>query len=418
MPLLETKLFVPRPRPALVQRPRLHDLLDRGVASRLTLVSTPAGFGKTTVLAEWLAAGERKVAWLSLDRGDNDAATFWTYVIAALRTVVPDVGAIELALMQGPQPPPIEGVLTTVLNDLGALSEDVVLVLDDYHVIDASDVQDAMGFLLDHLPPRLHVVIATRADPAMPLARLRARGELVEIRAADLRFTPDEATAYLTQAMGLPLTMQDVSALENRTEGWIAALQLAALSMAGRDDVAGFIAGFTGDDRYIVDYLVEEVLNRQPHQVKTFLLRTSVLARLNGPLSDAVTGQEGGKAMLETLDRGNLFLVPLDDQRQWYRYHHLFADVLQARLLDEQPDIVPELHQRASAWFEQLGERPRPLITRWPPRTSDAQRTWSRRRRPSCAGSGGRRRYAAGWKSSPKSCSRRARCSAWTTSGH
>jgi len=356
IPLLETKFFVPRPRPALVSRPRLHELLDHGVASKLTLVSTPAGFGKTTLLAEWLASAEGKTAWLSLDRGDNDATTFWTYVIAALRTVVPDVGAIELALMQEPQPPPIEGVLTTLINDLGTVSDDVVLVLDDYHVIDASDVQDAMAFLLDHLPPQLHVVFATRSDPVLPLARLRTRGELVEIRAADLRFTPDEATSYLTNVMGLPLTEQDVSALENRTEGWIAALQLAALSMVGRDDVAGFIAGFTGDDRYIVDYLVEEVLNRQPDQVTTFLLQTSVLERLNGPLCDTVTGQEAGKAMLETLDRENLFLVPLDDQRQWYRYHHLFADVLHARLLDEQPDMVPELHRRASAWHEQFGE--------------------------------------------------------------
>jgi len=356
IPLLETKFFVPRPRPALVSRPRLQERLDRGVASKLTLVSTPAGFGKTTLLATWLAADERKTAWLSLDRGDNDATTFWTYVIAALRTVVPDVGEVELALMQEPQPPPIEGVLTTLINDLGTISDDVVLVLDDFHLIDASDVQDAMAFLLDHLPPQLHVVIATRADPALPLARFRSRGELVELRAADLRFTSGEATSYLTTAMGLPLTEQDVSALENRTEGWIAALQLAALSMVGRDDVAGFIAGFTGDDRYIVDYLVEEVLHRQPDLVTTFLLQTSVLDRLSGPLCDAVTGQQGGKAMLESLDRENLFLVPLDDQRQWYRYHHLFADVLHARLLDEQPDIVPELHRRASAWHEQFGE--------------------------------------------------------------
>ena len=231
-----------------------------------------------------------------------------------------------------------------------------MLVLDDYHVIDARDVQDGMAFLLDHLPPRLHLVIASRADPALPLARLRARGELVEIRAADLRFTPDEAAAYLNEVMGLELTAQDVAALEGRTEGWIAALQLAALSMQGRDDVAGFIAGFAGDDRYIVDYLVEEVLQRQPDHVRTFLLQTSILDRLSGPLCDAVTGQDGGKAMLEALDRGNLFLVPLDDRRQWYRYHHLFADVLQARLLDEQPDQVPDLHRRASAWYEQNGE--------------------------------------------------------------
>jgi LuxR family transcriptional regulator, maltose regulon positive regulatory protein len=231
-------------------------------------------------------------------------------------------------------------------------------VLDDYHVIDAREVQDGMAFLLDHLPSQLHVVIASRADPAFPLARLRARGELAEIRAADLRFTPDEAAAYLNVAMGLQLTASDVAALEGRTEGWIAALQLAALSMQGRDDAAAFIAGFAGDDRYVVDYLAEEVLQRQSGQVQVFLLQTSILGRLSGPLCDAVTGQADGKAMLEALDRGNLFLVPLDDRRRWYRYHHLFADVLQARLLDEQPGQVQELHRRASDWYERNGEQP------------------------------------------------------------
>jgi LuxR family maltose regulon positive regulatory protein len=326
------------------------------------LISAPAGFGKTTLLTEWLAArpagpaDERLAAWLSLDRADNDPASFWTYVIAALQTVAPGVGESALTLLQAPQPPPIETVLTVLLNDLGAITGDIVLVLDDYHVIDARDVQDAMAFLLDHLPPRLHVVIASRTDPALPLARLRARGELVETRAAELRFTPDEAAAYLNEMMGLELTARDVAALEGRTEGWIAALQLAALSMQGRDDVAGFIAGFTGDDRYVVDYLAEEVLQRQSDRVQTFLLQTSILSRLSGPLCDAVTGQGGGKAMLGALDRGNLFLVPLDDRRRWYRYHHLFADVLQARLLDEQPDQVPDLHRRASAWYQQNGE--------------------------------------------------------------
>ena len=247
-------------------------------------------------------------------------------------------------------------MLTVLLNDLGGLTADIVLVLDDYHVVDARQVQDGMAFLLDHLPAGLHVVIASRTDPALPLARLRARGELAEIRAAELRFTPDEAAAYLNEMMGLRLTARDVAALEGRTEGWIAALQLAALSMQGRDDVAGFIAGFAGDDRYVVDYLAEEVLQRQSDRVQAFLLQTSILGRLSGPLCDAVTGQDGGKAMLETLDRGNLFLVPLDDRRRWYRYHHLFADVLQARLLDEQPGQVPDLHRRASAWYEQNGE--------------------------------------------------------------
>ena len=360
--LLETKFYIPRSRRDLVPRPRLSERLDRGTALKLMLVSAPAGFGKTTLLTEWLAAGpagpagERLAAWLSLDRADNDPASFWTYVIAALRTVASGVGESALALLQAPRSPPIETVLTALLNDLGAVAGDIVLVLDDYHVIDARDVQDAMGFLLDHLPPQLHVVIAGRADPALPLARLRGRGELAEIRAAGLRFTPDEAAAYLNEMMGLQLTARDVAALEGRTEGWIAALQLAALSMQGRDDVAGFIAGFAGDDRYVVDYLAEEVLQRQPERVQAFLLQTSIFGRLSGPLCDAVTGQDGGKAMLAALDRGNLFLVPLDDRRRWYRYHHLFADVLQARLLDEQPGQVPDLHRRASAWYQQNGE--------------------------------------------------------------
>jgi LuxR family transcriptional regulator, maltose regulon positive regulatory protein len=360
--LLETKLYVPRSRRGLVLRPRLSERLDRGAASKLVLVSAPAGFGKTTLLTEWLAArpaalaGERPAAWLSLDRGDNDPASFWAYVIAALRTVASGVGESALALLDAPRPPPIETVLTTLLNDLGAAAGEIVLVFDDYHVIEARDVQDGIAFLLDHLPPRLHVVIASRTDPALPLARLRVRGELAEIRAAELRFTADEAAAYLNETMGLQLTARDVAALEGRTEGWIAALQLAALSMQGRDDVAGFIAGFAGDDRYVVDYLAEEVLARQPDRVQAFLLQTSILSRLSGPLCDAVTGQGGGKAMLEALDRGNLFLVSLDDRRRWYRYHHLFADVLQARLLDEQPGQVPDLHRRASEWYEQNGE--------------------------------------------------------------
>ena len=357
-PLLETKLHIPRRRQGLVARPRLVDRLSRGAESALTLVSAPAGFGKTTLLADWLAtvvADGRGAAWLSLDQRDNDPALFWTYLIAALKTAVPGLGGSALSLLESPQPP-MEVVLATLLNDLSAISNDVVMVLDDYHVIDARDVLDGMAFLLEHLPPQIHLVIASRADPALPLARLRGRGELVEIRAADLRFTPEEAAAYLNGVMGLGLTAEDVTALEGRTEGWIAALQLAALSMRGRDDVAGFIAGFAGDDRYIVDYLVEEVLQRQSDHVRHFLLQTSILDRLSGPLCDAVTGRDGGKAMLEALDRGNLFLVPLDDRRQWYRYHQLFADVLQAHLLDEQPDDVPELHRRASAWYEQNGE--------------------------------------------------------------
>jgi LuxR family transcriptional regulator, maltose regulon positive regulatory protein len=356
-PLLETKLHVPRRRGGLVARPRLVERLGVGEPA-LRLVSAPAGFGKTTLLAQWLAtvsAGGRRVAWLSLDKSDNDPVVFWTYVVAALQRAAPGVGGPALTLLQAPQPP-MEAVLATLLNELSASSDEVVLVLDDYHLIDAREVQDAMAFWVEHLPPQLQLVIAGRADPALPLARLRGRGQLLELRAAELRFTAQEAAAYLNEAMGLALTAGDVAALEGRTEGWIAALQLAALSLQGRDDVAGFIAGFAGDDRYIVDYLAEEVLARQPEQVQRFLLQTSVLDRLCGPLCDAVTGQDDAKAMLAALERGNLFLVPLDDRRGWYRYHQLFADVLRARLLDEQPDQVPALHARASAWYEQHGQ--------------------------------------------------------------
>jgi LuxR family maltose regulon positive regulatory protein len=360
-PLLETKLFFPRPRSGLVPRPRLRERLQRGLASKLMLVSAPAGFGKTTLLVDWMASvsapGGISTAWLSLDAGDNDPTAFWTYVVTALRTAVPGIGADALGLLDDPQPPPMQLVITTLLNDLAGADVDVVLLLDDYHVIDSLEVQTGMEFLLDHLPVRVHVAISSRADPALPLPRLRARGDLVEVRAADLRFTPGEAAAYLNGAMGLGLTVEDVEALEGRTEGWIAALQLAALSMAGREDVATFIAGFAGDDRYVVDYLVEEVLQRQPESVQSFLLQTSVLDRMTGSLCDALTQHDGGRAMLEALDRDNLFLVPLDDRRQWYRYHHLFAEVLQARLLFEQPERVPQLHLLASKWFAQNGDR-------------------------------------------------------------
>jgi LuxR family transcriptional regulator, maltose regulon positive regulatory protein len=358
--LLETKLFVPMGRRALVGRPRLSERLNAGAQSKLTLVSAPAGFGKTTLLAEWLAAApaqERSAAWVSLDQTDNHAASFWSYIVAALQRVEPGVATNAISLLQSSQPPPTEAILAALLNEFSAISHDVVLVLDDYHLIDARDIHSGMLFLLDHLPPRMHLVIASRADPVLPLARLRARGELLEIRAADLRFTPDEAAAYLNEVMGLHLTAQDVGALEARTEGWIAALQLAALSMQGRDDVASFIAGFAGDDRYIVDYLVEEVLQIQPADVRNFLLQTSILDRLSGPLCDAVTGQAGGKAMLEALDRANLFVIPLDDRRRWYRYHHLFAGVVHTRLTDEQPDAIPDLHRRASEWYEHNGEQ-------------------------------------------------------------
>jgi LuxR family maltose regulon positive regulatory protein len=359
-PLLETKFHVPTRRRGLVARFRLNERLRRADESALTLVSAPAGFGKTTLLTDWLTtarADGRATAWLSLDHSDNDPALFWAYFIAALKTAAPAVGEGALALLSSTESP-TEAFVVTLLNDLAAVSDDVVVILDDYHVIEEPDIRDGMAYLVEHLPPQIRLVIASRADPALPLARLRARRELVEIRAADLRFTLDEAAAYLNEVMGLELTPADVAALEGRTEGWIVALQLAALSMQGRDDVAGFIAGFAGDDRYIVDYLVGEVLQRQPEHVQSFLLQTSILSRLNGALCDAVTGQDGGRPMLEALDRGNLFLVPLDDRRLWYRYHHLFAEVLRARLLDEQPNQVNELHRRASDWCARNGDQP------------------------------------------------------------
>ncbi len=357
-PLLETKLYVPRWHPGQVSRPRLIERLDQGTERKLTLVSAPAGFGKTTLLAEWLAsfsASRRPAAWVSLDQSDNDPARFWAYFITALQKVKSEVGGNALSLLHSPQPPPIESVLTTLINEINAIEDDFALILDDFHVIDAQPIHDGITFLIDHLPPQMHLLIASRSDPPLPLARLRGRGELTELRAADLRFTPDEAAAFLKEVMGLDLSSGDVAALETRTEGWIAGLQLAALSMRGREDVPGFIRAFAGDDRYIVDYLVEEVLQRQPERVRSFLLQTSVLDRLSGPLCDAVTDREDSKVLLETLERGNLFVVPLDDKRHWYRYHHLFADVLHAHSMEEQPDQIPIRHRRASEWFEQNG---------------------------------------------------------------
>jgi len=358
-PLLETKFYAPRWRPGSVARPRLLARLDRGTHVRLTLVSAPAGFGKTALLAEWLASAEahgRRVAWLSLDRGDSQPASFWTYLVTALRQVEPNIGSGTLALLQAPQSVGTEQLLGGLVNELAALPHELIVVLEDYHLVESSHVHEGVAFLLDHLPPTVHVVITSRADPPLPLARFRARGDLIEIRASDLRFTAEEAAVFLKDAMGLTLSTQDVARLETRAEGWIAGLQLAALSMQGRDDVEEFIAAFTGNDRYIVDYLVEEVLERQPDDIRRFLLATSILERLSGPLCDVVTGIEGSTALLAGLERSNLFVVPLDDRREWYRYHHLFADVLQAHLRKEQAAQVAVLHQRASAWFEQQGE--------------------------------------------------------------
>jgi LuxR family maltose regulon positive regulatory protein len=352
-PVIATKLYAPPHRPGLVARRRVLDLLKRAPEARLTLVSAPAGFGKTTLLAEWLedsAGPDRAVAWLSLDPADAAPASFWTYVVTALQRAVPGVGSEAIELVAS-TPVPAEFLLTGVVNELAGSTHPVWLVLDDYHLVDGREIGEGMAFLLDHLPAQVHVVISTRADPGLPLAKWRARDDLVEVRAADLRFTGDEVDAFL-EASGLQLGSRDVAVLAERTEGWITALQLAALSLRGRKDASDFIARFAGDDRYVVDYLIEEVLGHQTPSVRQFLLQTSVLGRLAGPLCDALTDRDDGAEMLAALERANLFLVALDDHREWYRYHHLFADVLSARLLSEQPDAIRQLHQRASRWYE------------------------------------------------------------------
>ncbi len=352
LPILATKLYIPPPRTRSVPRARLVERLNASLDRKLTLISASVGFGKTTLVSEWVAGCGRSAAWLSLDEEDNDLTRFLTYLIAALQTVAPGVGGGVVSALTSTQPPATQSLLTGLLNDLSALPHKIVLVLDDYHVIDSRPIDDTLTFLLEHLPPQLHLVIATRENPQFPLGRLRARGLLTELRATDLRFTPDEAAAFLNQVVGLGLSQGDIAALESRTEGWIAGLQLASLSMQGRNDMSAFIRAFAGDNRYIVDYLLEEVLQRQPDHVRSFLLQTSILDRLYGPLCDAVTEQADGSSRLEALERGNFFLVPLDDKRQWYRYHHLFAEVLSVHLRTDHPDRVAALHRRASRWYE------------------------------------------------------------------
>lgn len=366
LPLLATKLYVPRVRTALVPRPRLTRRLDEGMERRLVLISAPAGFGKSTLLAEWAqlksqASPPFPIAWLSLDAGDNDPQRFWTYLVAALNKVRPGTGQDLLALLRAPQPPPIDALLAELLNEIAAIPGDLALVLDDYHTITAQAIHDALAFLLEHLPPQMHLVIAGRTDPPLPLALLRSRGQSIELGAADLRFTADEAAAFLNRAAGTALSPSDIAALEARTEGWAAGLQLAALSMQGVDDVSGFIRGFGGGHRYVFDYLAQEVLARQPESVQAFLLQTAILDRLCGPLCDAVmglppaAGRGHGQATLEHLEQANLFIVPLDHERHWYRYHHLFAEFLRGHLAQTQPGAAPTLHRRAAAWFAEHG---------------------------------------------------------------
>jgi LuxR family maltose regulon positive regulatory protein len=352
-PLLATKLYLPPARSNRVPRPRLIQQLN--ILRPLTLIAAPAGFGKTTLVSEWIPQSSHCVTWLSLDEDDNDPIRFWAYVVAALQKLRADLGEGALALLQSPQPPPIPSILSTLINEISSFPENFSIVLDDYHLIKTQAIHEALTFLLDHLPPQMHIILTTRADPPLPLARLRARDRLTELRADNLRFTRDEAALFLNEVMGLKLTAEDIAALESRTEGWVAGLQLAALSMQGREDVTGFIQAFSGSHRHVLTYLAEEVLEQRPEGTLNFLLQTSILDRLCGPLCDTVTGENDSQALLQKLEQANLFIVPLDDEGKWFRYHHLFAGVLRGRLKQIQPDPTPELHRRASEWFEQSG---------------------------------------------------------------
>jgi LuxR family maltose regulon positive regulatory protein len=356
--LLKTKLFVPQSRGTMVDRPRLTARLRDGLSRKLTLISAPPGFGKSSVLVGWRATPEGRqfpLAWVSLDEADNDPARFWFYVIHALEPLQPGVGVESLALLQSAQPVPIPVMLQPLINGLAEAESDFALVLEDYHLVESAPIHEGIAFLLEHLPPQMHLVITTRADPPLPLSRLRGRGEMVEIRVKELRFTGEEAAQFLREAQGLDLATPEIEALTARTEGWVTGLQLASLSLKETEDLPGFMAALTGHHRYIVDYLMEEVLQRQPAAVQRFLLETSLLPRLSGPLCDAVTGQPGSQALLERLEQSNLFTVALDAERHWFRYHHLMATVLRTRLQQTRPEAAAALYERASAWFESEG---------------------------------------------------------------
>ena len=350
--LLSTKLFIPRPRKDLISRPRLVERLNTGLDRKLTLIAAPAGFGKTTLLSEWIPQSPRCVTWFSLDDADNDSTRFWTYFISSLQSLRPDFGKGALVFLQSPQASPISSILTTLINEITVFPDSFALVLDDYHVIDAQHIHEGLIFLIDHLPANMHLVMTTRVDPPLPLARLRVRDQLTEMRAKDLRFTRAEAESFLNLEVGERFTSEEVAALEERTEGWIAGLQIAALSMQGHDDISGFIRVFSGGHRHILGYLADEVLNQRPKGTLNFLLQTSILDRLCGSLCDAVTGGSDGQTILENLAQANLFISPLDDEGKWYRYHHLFAEVLQLRLKQTNADLITILHSRAREWLE------------------------------------------------------------------
>jgi LuxR family maltose regulon positive regulatory protein len=353
--LLATKFHVPRIAARLVGRPHVYQRLQRGMERPLTLVTAPAGFGKTASLCDWVQQSERAVAWVSLDASDDDPLQFWTYVFTALNRTYPGIADTALAMLHAPQSPPLAVVLRALLNAIAAAPRDVVLVLDDYHLITRPDIHEGIASLLEHPPAQLHLYLAARGEPPLPLARLRAYNQVNEIRADDLRFRPDEVGTFLVEVVGVQLPIDEVMTLAERTDGWIAGLQLAALSLQGHPDPAHFVATFSGSHRHVVTYLGEEILAAQPEDVRSFLLQTAILDRLCGALCDAITGRADGQAMLDRLERANLFLVPLDDEGQWYRYYHLFAELLRHRLGREHPELVPERHRRAARWLEQRG---------------------------------------------------------------
>ena len=357
--LLTTKLYIPPTRPNLVPRPNLIEQLNQGVKGKLVLISAPAGFGKTTLLSDWVGESDLPAAWLSLDKGDNEHSQFLIYFIAALQTIDDSLGKTTQAILQSPQAPPVESMLTALINEIAGLPQDFVMILDDYHVIENLAIHETLTFLLEHLPPLIHLVISSRSDPFLPLSRLRARSEMTELRTEDLRFSTREAAVFLNQVMGLSLSETDVLSLESRTEGWIAGLQLAAISLQGKEDTSELIRSFSGSHRIILDYLIDEVLEQQTENIQSFLLKTAILERMTGSLCDALTGLKDGQQTLEFLEHANLFIVPLDNERCWYRYHHLFADLLRVRqnqsIARDEIGSMAELNIRASEWYEDNG---------------------------------------------------------------
>jgi LuxR family transcriptional regulator, maltose regulon positive regulatory protein len=353
--ILPTKLYIPEPRPDQVHRTDLKDRLQTGITRKLTLISAPAGFGKSTLLADWISQSELPVVWISLDKSDNEPVQFTRYLVEGLRKIEPGIGDGAIELLKSGQRPPIASIFSGLIQEISESGEKLVLVLDDYHWIEAEKVHRLVRTLLDYLPPHIHLVISSRMDPPLPLARLRVNGQLSELRAEDLSFSTEETSVFFNDILNLHLSDGDIASLISRTEGWVAGLQLAALSMHGRDDLSSFIRSFAGDDRHIVDYLVEEVLNLQPEPVKTFLLQTSILNRLSEPLCNYVIDQQNSQVTLEELDKANLFIIPLDNRRQWYRYHHLFAELLKQKLQQSAGERVNDLHTRASQWHEKNG---------------------------------------------------------------